>query len=138
MRVGVQGQPVDAGTAGAAQGRAFPLVAKARADTPHPLPGPRAKGHALLDRGRQCAGQLGVVVARRVVARGHHVLGARFEGAQRAEGTDNALTDRLKDGGDVRVRGRVGGQKTRLEARGGAIDKDPFEEDHVGGEIGIE
>ena len=48
LGVGVQGEPVDAGTEGAAQERALALGAKARANAPDLLSSPLAKSDALL------------------------------------------------------------------------------------------
>ena len=93
------------GTAGARQGGALAFVAKARANAPHLLPGPLAKGNALLDGGRHGAGELGVVLAHRIVARGHHVLGARFQIPELAQLADDALADRVEHRRDVRIRG---------------------------------
>jgi len=67
----------------------------------------------LLYRGRQGAGQFGGLGARRIVARGHHVLGVRFETSELAQLSDDALADLLEDGGDVRVRRGVAGRKKR-------------------------
>jgi hypothetical protein len=56
LGVGVQGEPVDAGTEGAAQERALALGAKARANAPDLLSSPLAKGDALLHRGGHGSG----------------------------------------------------------------------------------
>ena len=60
-----------------------PAHAKACADAPHPLSRPLAKGQALLHRGRQGLGQLRGVIAQGIMPRGHHVIRARFQVAQR-------------------------------------------------------
>jgi hypothetical protein len=125
VSVGMEGKAVDAGTAGPRQGGALACVAKARTDAPYPLPGPLAKGNALLHRGGQRPGQLGIVTCERIVTRGHHLLRVRFEIPQRAEGADNAPTDRLKDRGDVRVRWGAAGRKRGLRPWAARSTKTP-------------
>ena len=60
----------------------FPFIAKARANTPHLLSGPLAKGDALLHGGDKGAGELGCLVNKWIIARGHRVLYARLQVSQ--------------------------------------------------------
>ena len=69
------------------------------------LSGTLAKGDALLDGGCHRAGELGVVLAHRIVARGHHVLGAPLQIPQLAERADDPSADLVEDRGNVGVRG---------------------------------
>ena len=76
--------------------------------------------------------------AHRIVSRGHHVLGTRFQIPQAAERADDPPAAVLEDCGDVRVRGRGLVQKTWPQALGGAIHKDPLEKKHVDVEVQID
>ncbi len=82
-----------------------------------------ATGNALPHRGYHGPGQLGRVAPERIVARGHHVLGARLQIPQRASCVDHAPADRLDDLGYVGIGGRLALEKAWLEALGRAIDK---------------
>ncbi len=95
------------------------------------LPGPFAKGNALLHRGPRGAGQLGVLVASRVVARGHHVLDVRFEITQRAQLADDTLADRVEHRRDLRISGRLLGSKTWREPPGCAVLIDPLKKNNM-------
>jgi hypothetical protein len=74
--------------------------------------------------------QLGVV-ARRVVACGYHVLGARFEIAPFAQGTDDALADRVEYRRDLRIGGWLLGAKPWLAALSTALFIDSLKEDQM-------
>ncbi len=102
------------------------------------LSGPLAKGNALLHRGGHGASELRLVVPERIVARGHHVLGARLERAPRAQLADDPLADLLEDRGDLRIGGRLLGAKTWREPLGGAVLIDPLKEDQVVMQIQID
>ena len=106
LGVGVQGKPVDAGTAGTAQERALTLVAKPRADAPDLLASPLPKSNALLYRSRQGPGQLGGVVAQGVIAGGRRCAEARLQVSQPPQRTDDPPADRLDHRGDVGIAGR--------------------------------
>ena len=71
LGVGVQRKPVDTGTAGSREFRAFPFIPKSRADAAHFLPGAFPKGDTLLDRGRYGASEFRCVVEQRVIPGGH-------------------------------------------------------------------
>jgi hypothetical protein len=62
LTIGVQGKAVHIGTAGSCEFRAFPFIAKARANTAHFLHGALPKGDVLLDRGRYGAGEIRFVI----------------------------------------------------------------------------
>ena len=98
-----QGKPVDAGTAGTAQERALTLAAKSRADVPDMLASPLPKSNALLHRGRQGTGEFRSVVVQGIIACGHSHSEVRLQVSQVAQLTDDAPTDVLDHGGDVRV-----------------------------------
>src|SRR4030095_6237747 len=90
---------------------------------------PLAKGDALLDGGRHGAGQLGGVIAQRIIACRHCGIDARFQVSQVAQFTDDAPTDVLDHGGDVRVGWGLALHKTWLEILVTAIQIDSFKED---------
>jgi hypothetical protein len=52
LRVGIHRKTVHAGTSGSREDRAFPGIAKTRAEAAYFLPGVFATGEALLDRSR--------------------------------------------------------------------------------------
>src|SRR5215831_1424137 len=78
--------------------------------------------------------------------RGYHVLCASLQIAQPPQRTDDPMADLLDhvscsagaDGGDVGIRGGLGGDKPRLAALVGAIHIDSLKEDHVEMQIAIE
>jgi hypothetical protein len=62
LSVGVQGKPMQAGTAGIGERRRLTLVAQSRADAPNLLASPLPKGDALLHRGRHSTGEFGFII----------------------------------------------------------------------------
>jgi hypothetical protein len=98
----------------------------------------RAAGNALLDGGRQRAGQFGGFIAGHVIPGGHDVLGVRFEIPARAQLAADAPADRGEHRRDLGIGRGVGWHQPRREAMGGAIDKNALNEDQVVMEIGIE
>ena len=84
LGVGVEGKPVDAGTAGARERGMFPCITKPRPKTPHLLTGSLSKGDALLHRGSQGAGELGRVIDQRIMPRSHGGIDARLQIPQMA------------------------------------------------------
>ena len=79
LGVGVQGKPVDTGTAGTREFRAFPFIAKARANPSHVLPGSLAKTDALFDRSRHGASEFGFFAAQGVIPGGHGMVDTRLQ-----------------------------------------------------------
>src|SRR5436309_7382009 len=134
-RVGVQGKAVHTGTAGSRQGGVFPLVAKPRADAPDLLAGPLPKGDALLHGSRHGAGELGFVVAQRIIPGGHGGIQARLQISEPTQLTDDPVTDLLEDRGNVGITGRLALEKARRAALVGAIEIDPLEEDAMAMEV---
>ena len=79
------------GTAGPLEFRAFPFIAKARADAVYSLPGPFPKGDALLDRGRHAAGEfrIGVVYPTFWICEATVQMIAELEDGTRSMGWEN-------------------------------------------------
>ena len=78
LSVGVQGKPVDAGTAGTCECGRLALVTKSRTDAPDLLSGPLSTGDALLHRGRQGPGELWGVIHQGVKACCHRGVETRL------------------------------------------------------------
>jgi hypothetical protein len=108
---------VHAGTARTGERRALTLVAKACANAPDFLSGAFPKGNALLDRGRQRAGQLGLLVHQGVIAGGHRSIDGRLQIPQLAQLADHPLTDLVHDVGNVGIARGIELDKLRLEPR---------------------
>jgi len=84
LGVGVEGKPVDAGTAGAHERGMFPCITKPPPKTPHLLTCSLPTGDALLHRGGHGAGELGRVIDQRIIPRSHGGGDARLQIPQMA------------------------------------------------------
>ena len=104
------------GTAGSCEFRAFPCIAKTRADAAHVLPGAFPKGDALRDRGRHGAGECGCVVEQRIIPGGHSWVNAHCQVSQPASLADDPPADVLDDVGNVGSAGRLDLEKAGLAA----------------------
>src|SRR5262249_32206445 len=131
LGVGVQGKPMQAGTAGTSERGRLALVTKARADASDLLASPLPKGEALLYRGRQRPGELGRVIDQGVLACRHRGVETRFQVPQMAELADDPPADLLEHVCDVGVGRWLDREKAWLEPLGGAIQIDPFKEDNM-------
>src|SRR5262249_673134 len=138
LGVSVQGEPVDAGTAGAAQERALALGAKARANAPDLLSSPLAEGDTLLHRGGHGSGQLGGVIAQGIRVGGHRRIETRLQVSQLAELAHNPMADLRDNRGDIGIGGRLDCDKAWLEARLSAIEVDALKEDAMEMEVQID
>src|SRR5262249_36236725 len=81
-RVGVEGKPMDTGTARSRACRAFSFIAKARADAAHGLASALATGDALLPGGDHGRGEGRRVGGEGFMSRGHGVTAARLQVSQ--------------------------------------------------------
>src|SRR5712691_13005860 len=79
LGVGVQGKPVNTGTAGTRQRGALTLGAKACANAPDLLAGPFPKGNTLLDGGGQGARELGLGVKQGIIPSGDDFFDASLQ-----------------------------------------------------------
>ena len=109
--------------------RALALGAKARANAPDLLSSPLPKGDALLHRGGHGSCQLGGVIAQGIIIGGHRRVEASLQVSQLAELAHDPMADRRDDRGDIGIGGRLGFDKTRLEALVGAIKVDALKKD---------
>ncbi len=116
---------------------ASPSRAKPRADAPDLLAGPLPKGDALLHGGRQGTGEFGRVITQGVIACGRSRVNARLQVSQPTQHADDAPTDLLDHGGDVRVGRCLACDKARLAVLVTAIEIDPLQEDTMEMEIGV-
>jgi hypothetical protein len=130
-RVGVEGKPVDTGAVRTREHGRLACAAQARADAPDPLTGPLPKGDALRDGGRQGPGKLGGVLHQGVITGRHRGVATRFEVAQMAELTDDAVADFLHHVCHVGIAGRLDREKAGLEARLGAIEVDALKKEDM-------
>jgi hypothetical protein len=138
LRVGVEGKPVDAGTAGTGACGRLACGTEAGAEAPDFLASPLAKGEALLHGGCQGPGQLGRIITQGIMPRGRHVIRARLQVSQPPQRAEDATADLLDHGGDVGIAGRLGVNNAWLEALVGAIEIDPREADAIEMEVHIE
>jgi hypothetical protein len=137
LGVGVQRQPLDAGTVGTGERGHLVRAAKAGANAPDPLARPLPKSHALLHGGRQGPGERGFSLHQGVIAGRHRSIATRFEVPHRAELADDPMADLLDHSGDVGVGRRLPLDKPGLAAGLGAVDVDTLKKDTMKMEIGV-
>jgi hypothetical protein len=131
LRRRVERNAVHTGTARTAEPWRLTLVAPARAAAPALVAGPLPTGDALLDRGRQGAGERRLVVPQWLIPRGHGGLHARRQGAQVAQRAEHAPTALLDPGGEVGVGRWLAREQAGSAPLVRAIELDPLQAEQV-------